>query len=96
MNNIAEINSKLPKNYCVQIHEFSDFPVLIEKLSDLWSGIIIPQQDPEDTMKWAFSYFEYTLNNKKCYLIWFFVNEEMSDEEILKEVKVFLENVQKC
>lgn len=89
------INSNLPKNVCVQVYDgYDELLTFFEKLGDMWTGVVAPDTAEDGKVKWTMPYLEYTLNNEKCYLIWFFVNDkDMEEKDILKEIKEFLGEV---
>lgn len=90
---IIELNSKLPENVCINMHDFSAFPIYLEKLTNVWTGIIMPDLKPDDRATWLFGFLRYFVDDEPYYILWFFVNDKaVTDEVIIREVKLFLEN----
>ena len=83
---LQKVNSMLPNNVCLQIYDMAEFPLFLGKLTDIWTGVILPKQEETEKISWVMSYLQYQNNNKDCYLIWFFTNQE-SDEKHLKSIK---------
>ena len=97
MSKLEFINKELPDNVCVMIYGITAFPVFWEKLNDVWAGVVLPEQKPDEKIKWSLAYLEYEKEGKTCYLIWFFegncLDKEPCDEKlILKEIKQFLKD----
>lgn len=88
-----EINKNLPENVCVSLYDFSAFPVYLEKLTNFWTGIIMPDLKPNDKATWLFSFLKYFIDDEPYFIIWFFINDEsVTNEVIIKEINLFLEN----
>ena len=86
---MKKVNEKLPKNVCVQVFDIKDFPILLEKLCDMWTGIVTPSQNEDEKIAWAMPYLKYDIEETH-YLIWFFIGN--GEPDIVKEVKQFLED----
>ena len=87
---LQKVNSMLPNNVCLQIYDMAEFPLFLGKLTDIWTGVILPKQEETEKISWVMSYLQYQNNNKDCYLIWFFTNQESDEKLIISEVKKFL------
>lgn len=91
---IQFINKELPDSVCVQVYGMAAFPTMLSKLSDLWTGVIMPKGlKEEDKLPWCIAYFQYQIESEVSYLIWFFDNSDplpADDNKIIKEVKQFL------
>ena len=96
LSGIHKVNNEVPDNVCVHIYGIKAFPMFLDKISNLWTGIVTPNQDSKEPIDWIISYFKYELEGKPYYLIWFFDNNEnhtITDEDkVIKEVKQFLED----
>lgn len=97
MSNLDYINGKLPDNVCVMIYGITAFNIFLEKLGDLWTGVVLPKQKADEQVKWSLAYLEYQKEGETCYLIWFFEGncleqKPASEKAILKEIKKFLKD----
>ena len=87
---IKEINEKLPDNVYVQVYSMVDFPFILSRLNELWTGVTMPSGlTGNDALPWCMAYLQYQIEDKKNYLIWFF-NNGINDEQIIKEIEEFL------
>ena len=88
-----ELNKSLPGNVCISLYDFKALPTFLEKLTNIWEGIIMPDLKPDDKATWLFGFFKYFVEEEPHFIIWFFVNDEaITDEVIIREVKLFLDN----
>lgn len=88
-----EINKKLPENVCCQVLSLAEFKPLIEKLKNLWTGIITPTfKNEKEEVKWVMPYLKYNVEGKDHYLIWMFLRADLKEEEIIAEIKQFLKD----
>lgn len=79
-----EINKQLPHNICLLKFKISDFPILIEKLSDMWEQIDV---DGEDEIKYIIAQTLYNIGEEERKLIYLFSNEEVSLNDIKDYIK---------
>lgn len=96
---IQFVNESLPENVCVMIYGLTVFPMFLEKLNDLWTGVILPKgYEEDDVLPWCMAYLKYEKHNKDCYLIWFFdnvnfpISKVVDDSLFIKEIKQFLKD----
>ena len=93
-----ELNEKLPDN--VWVHEFGmkQFQPMLNKLNDLWTGVVLPKGIKDDEyIPWCMAYTQYTAGNEQRYLLWFFDNNEMTHhitdhDSVYREVMQFLKD----
>ena len=95
---ICKLNNNLPDNVCVHVYGMTAFPTYLEKLTDLWTGIVTPTCKDEDVIPWIMPYLTYEHDGKTCYLIWFFNNGDYPEPHptdyvlIEKEIRQFLKD----
>lgn len=96
---ICKLNNDLPENVCVHVYGITAFPTYLEKLSDLWTGIVTPKDvKDDDVMPWIMSYLSYEKEGETYYLIWFFNNGDYPEPHptdydlIEKEIRQFLKD----
>ena len=86
---LATLNEKLPDNVCVTLLGIHDFHCMLEKLSDIWTGVITPNYENLDYIPWVFAYLLADFEDTKNYIIWFF-NYDLEEQQIVEEIEHFL------
>ena len=88
-----ELNNELPDNICINLLDMSALPTYLEKLSNIWQGIIMPDLKPKAKATWLLGFIKYEIDEKPMYVIWFFLNDNfMTNQEIIKEIEQFIQN----
>lgn len=87
-----KLNNKLPDNVCVNLYSISAFITYMEKMSHMWYAILTPELQPTDEVTWILGYMKQYVEERPYYILWLFINNTVTDDEIIEEIEKFLGN----
>lgn len=87
-----KLNNRLPDNVCVNLYSISAFITYMEKMSYMWYAILTPELQPTDEVTWILGYMKQYVEERPYYTLWLFINNTVTDDEIIEEIEKFLSN----